>query len=162
MANRIQMIKYLSDVDQWHYMSTKSNPVDYISKGIDLTKLSTWQLKSGVLEVDAQDPVVKNKNFGQCNHYKDTLKRLKRITSYNKKRKVIAMVLKLFKLKISTIYKTYWLVCDWVVFIIQYKMPVRMFWELDFLYFINIPAQLVLLVEWVSELKLCYDWKKYV
>lgn len=90
------------------------------------------------------------------------LKRLKRITSYNKKRKVIAMVLKLFKLKISTIYKTYWLVCDWVVFIIQYKMPVRMFWELDFLYFINIPAQLVLLVEWVSELKLCYDWKKYV
>ena len=40
LANRIQMIKDLSGVDQWHYMPTKSNPVDYISKGIDLTKLA--------------------------------------------------------------------------------------------------------------------------
>ena len=34
------MIKDLSGVDQWHYMPTKSNLVDYISKGIDLTKLA--------------------------------------------------------------------------------------------------------------------------
>ena len=72
------MIKDLSDVDQWHYVRTKSNPADYNynSRGIDLTKLtkvkmwfegsqflwkpeSTWQLYSGVLKVDA--PIQKSR-----------------------------------------------------------------------------------------------------
>lgn len=60
------MIKDLSDVDQWHYVPTKSNRADYSSREIDPTKLtkvkmwfqgsrflwkfeSLWHLQSNVL-----------------------------------------------------------------------------------------------------------------
>ena len=72
------MIKDLSDVDQWHYVLTKSNRADYSSREIDPTKLtkvkmsfqgsrflwkseSLWHLQSNVLMYcnDAQDPELK-------------------------------------------------------------------------------------------------------
>jgi hypothetical protein len=31
-ANRVQMIRYLSEVHQWHYVSTKDNPADHASR----------------------------------------------------------------------------------------------------------------------------------
>ncbi|XP_057305339.1 uncharacterized protein LOC130642266 [Hydractinia symbiolongicarpus] len=44
VANRIQIIKDNSDVNQWHYINTKDNPADYASRGIkaDQDKAEIW------------------------------------------------------------------------------------------------------------------------
>ena len=45
MANRIQTIKDHSDVAQWQYVPSKSNPADYGSRGLDgtcLAKVEIW------------------------------------------------------------------------------------------------------------------------
>ena len=40
VANRIQTIKDQSDVTQWQYVPSKSNPADYGSRGLDGTRLA--------------------------------------------------------------------------------------------------------------------------
>ena len=45
VGNRIQTIKDNSDVAQWQYVPSKSNPADYISRGLDeicLAKVKMW------------------------------------------------------------------------------------------------------------------------
>ena len=45
VANRVQTIRELCDADQWRYITTKDNPADEASRGIDvdtLLKQSRW------------------------------------------------------------------------------------------------------------------------
>ena len=43
----IELIKDYSDKSQWHYISSKQNPADYASRGIDVCnddKVKRWYL----------------------------------------------------------------------------------------------------------------------
>ena len=45
VANRVQFIRESTDVPQWHYVSSQSNPADYGSRGlnvINLEKIRSW------------------------------------------------------------------------------------------------------------------------
>ena len=47
VANRVEFIKDHSDKSQWHYISSKQNPADYASRGIDVCtndKVKRWYL----------------------------------------------------------------------------------------------------------------------
>ena len=43
VANRVQLIRYNSNTNQWHYVYTKSNPSDDASKGLDVTNAKKVQ-----------------------------------------------------------------------------------------------------------------------
>ena len=45
VANRVQFIREITKVQQWHYVSSQSNPTDYASRGLDVRnigKILTW------------------------------------------------------------------------------------------------------------------------
>ena len=45
VANRVQLIRKNSDVNQWRYIETKKNPVDYTSHGLTPScskKVKSW------------------------------------------------------------------------------------------------------------------------
>ena len=45
VANRVQFIREITRVQQWHYVSSHSNPADYASRGFDvrnLEKIHRW------------------------------------------------------------------------------------------------------------------------
>ena len=73
VANRIKTIKDHSDVAQWQYVPSKSNPADYGSRGLDGTYLakvkmcyegpkffwesdSSWKRDHTIEETHADDP----------------------------------------------------------------------------------------------------------
>ena len=39
VANLVQFIREITKVQQWHYVSSQSNPEDYASRGLDLRHL---------------------------------------------------------------------------------------------------------------------------
>ena len=47
VANRIELIREHSEAEQWHYVNTKENPADYVSRGISMgnrDKVEQWIL----------------------------------------------------------------------------------------------------------------------
>ena len=44
VANRVSEIRDLSDVQQWRYINTRSNPADYASRGLDAASLVGFEL----------------------------------------------------------------------------------------------------------------------
>ena len=84
MANRVEFVKDHSDKSQWHYISSKQNPADYASRGIDVCtgdKVKRWYLGPQFLwetevtwndskiipPVNEKDPELK-KEFAVCHH----------------------------------------------------------------------------------------------
>ena len=48
VANRIELIREHSEAEQWHYVNTKENPADYVSRGISMgnrDKVEQWILE---------------------------------------------------------------------------------------------------------------------
>ena len=43
VANRVQLIRNLSDPNQWRYVNTKENPADDASRGLDASTLTEQQ-----------------------------------------------------------------------------------------------------------------------
>ena len=43
-CQQIKLIREHSEAEQWHYMNTKVNPADYISRGISMGKIVVEQL----------------------------------------------------------------------------------------------------------------------
>ena len=115
-ANWIQTIKDHSDVAQWQYVLSKSNPADYRSRGLDGTCLakveiwyegpkflwkseSSWKRDHTLEETDADDSETNKEVFVNIIEVKtDTLDTLEtHFPSCNKIRRVFAMVLKFKK-----------------------------------------------------------------
>ena len=76
MANRVDVIRSVTVPEQWHYVSTKDNPADLVSRGVQKTRnltesiwfhgpSSSWQPESDWphdgtdLKMDMYDPQVK-------------------------------------------------------------------------------------------------------
>lgn len=56
VANRVRKIRNLSEAHEWNYVSTKQNPADVVSRGIDAKKLKDLELWwHGPLEEDCED-----------------------------------------------------------------------------------------------------------
>ena len=76
MINRVEIIKEGSDPTQWFYVSSKKNPADYSSKGVEANNVnavktwferpsflwrsaSTWNIEKSKGRLSAEDPEVK-------------------------------------------------------------------------------------------------------
>ena len=111
MANRIQTLKDHSDVVQWQHVPSKSNPVGYVSRGLDGTYLakikvwyegpeflkepkSSWERHHMVEEIDTDEPDIKKEVFVNRTEVKtDILETLEiRFSSWNKMRRDLALV----------------------------------------------------------------------
>ncbi|KAK3087993.1 hypothetical protein FSP39_013221 [Pinctada imbricata] len=74
VANRVQVIRESTDVSQWHYVESNSNPADHASRGLNIKEMnsSTWftgprflwqdkiESESVCTELQLGDPEVKN------------------------------------------------------------------------------------------------------
>ena len=49
VANRIELIQEHSEAEQWHYVNTKENPADYVSRGISMGKTEKKKLNNGFM-----------------------------------------------------------------------------------------------------------------
>ena len=122
MANRVEFIKDHSGKSQWHYISSKQNPKDYASRGIDVCnddKVKRWYLGQQFLWepettwddtkiiplVNEKDPELK-KEFVVCVATKsvDVLTALEnRISDWSRMVRVVALVIKFKEILLSKI-----------------------------------------------------------
>ena len=122
MANRVELIKDHSDESQWHYISSKQNPADYASRGIDVCnddKVKRWNLGPQFLweaeatwdeykiipPVNERDPELKEE-FVVYLAIKpvDVLTALEnRISDWSKMVRVVALVIKFKEILLSKI-----------------------------------------------------------
>ena len=113
MVNQIQTIKDHSDVAQWQYVPSKSNPTDYEFRSLDGTCLakvkmwyegpkflwepeSSWKRHHTIKEIATDDPETKTEVFVNRIKVKtDILETLETcLSSWNKMKRVFALVLK--------------------------------------------------------------------
>ena len=114
VANRVQIIKENSNVEQWKYISSKDNPADDVSRGLDATKVnkvtlwfngpaflwkpeSEWTISAEFQPPNEEDPEVRKEvtvNATGIKRYNilDTLE--ERISCWVKMRRTLAYVKK--------------------------------------------------------------------
>ena len=112
VANRVEMIKEGSDPSQWFYVSSKENPSDYSSRGVETNNVnavktwlegpsflwrsaSTWNIDKSKVRISAEDPEVKKEAHVYVTSLKDDiLSRVEnRISNWNKMKRIVGMVL---------------------------------------------------------------------
>ena len=112
VANRVEMIKEGSDPSQWFYVSSKENPSDYSSRGVETNNVnavktwlegpsflwrsaSTWNIDKSKVRISAEDPEAKKEAHVYVTSLKDDiLSRLEnRISNWNKMKRIVGMVL---------------------------------------------------------------------
>ena len=76
VANRIELIREHSEAEQWHYVNTKENPADYVSRGISMGNRDnverwilgpkfpweseyTWNTNTKTPAINSEDPKLK-------------------------------------------------------------------------------------------------------
>ena len=76
VANRIELIREHSEAEQWHYINTKENPADYVSREISMGNRdkverwilglkflwepeNTWSTNTKTPAINPEDPVLK-------------------------------------------------------------------------------------------------------
>ena len=122
VANRAVLIKDHSDKSQWHYISSKQNPVDYASRGTDVCDddnvkrwylgpqflwepETTWDDNKIIPQVNEKDPELK-KEFIVCVATKSVgvWKALEnRIPDWSRMVRVVALVIKFKEILLSKI-----------------------------------------------------------
>ena len=122
VANRVEFIKDHSDKSQWHYISSKQNPADYASRGIDVCNddkvkkwylgpqllwepEGTWDGNKIILPVNEKGPELK-KEFVVCVATKsvDVLTALEnRISNWSRMVRVVALLIKFKEILLSKI-----------------------------------------------------------
>ena len=111
VANRIELIRYHTDIHQWHYVGTKDKPADYSSRGIDVANdqavqkwfggpsflwkpEAEWTIQDNRGKILQNDPEIKKCFQINCistgNHILEALE--SRISSWYKMKRVVAMV----------------------------------------------------------------------
>lgn len=115
VANRVQMIRDVTNPDQWRYVETKLNPADDASRGLKGNELSNqhrwiagpnflwlpeseWpQLLSNLDEVSVADPEIKGVlvHSIDANEGSDLLTRLTRFSDWQRMKRSIAWMLRL-------------------------------------------------------------------
>ena len=112
VANRVEMIKEGSDPSQWFYVSSKENPSDYSSRGVETNNVnavktwlegpsfswrsaSTWNIDKSKVRISAEDPEAKKEAHVYVTSLKDDiLSRVEnRISNWNKMKRIVGMVL---------------------------------------------------------------------
>ena len=118
VANRAEMIKEDSDPTQWFYVSSKENPADYSSRGVEANNVnvvktwfegpsflwrsaSNWNIDKSKGRLSAEDPEVKKEAHICVTSLKDDiLLRLEnRLSNWNKMKCIVGMVLQ-YKYKV--------------------------------------------------------------
>lgn len=114
VANRVQLIRDHSEIQQWHYVNTADNPADYASRGIDMNQKekvkkwfngpsylwkneSEWPFHENKTELNPDDPEVKKNievNSVQCKSYTMLEQLLKSTTDWYKIKRIMGCVLK--------------------------------------------------------------------
>ena len=114
VANRVEIIRNLTDIDQWYHVPTKENPADIISRGGMFVTLNSefWKRgpkflqddfkfgDQGVVDLSDKDPEVKTEKleastlttFVQESNFIDQV--IERFSSWEKIKRVVALVLK--------------------------------------------------------------------
>ena len=112
VANRVQLIRDQSDIDQWKYVSTAENPADYASRGLDVKQKHKvkiwfngpdflWKTENSWPSQDLQpilnkdDPDVKTLvSVNSVKYSNNVLTRLEKVTSsWDKMKRILAVVL---------------------------------------------------------------------
>ena len=117
VANRIEMIRDHTDINQWHYVGTKDNPANYSSRGIDRANdqavqrwfrrpsflwkpEAEWTIQGNRGKILQNDPEIKKCLQINCiSTGNDIMEALESwISSWYKMKRVVAMVLRYKKL----------------------------------------------------------------
>ena len=117
VANRIEMIRDHTDINQWHYVGTKDNPANYSSRGIDRANdqavqrwfrrpsflwkpEAEWTIQDNRGKILQNDPEIKKCLQINCiSTGNDIMEALESwISSWYKMKRVVAMVLRCKKL----------------------------------------------------------------
>ena len=117
VANRIEMIRDHTDINQWHYVGTKDNPANYSSRGIDRANdqavqrwfrrpsflwkpEAEWTIQDNRGKILQNDPEIKKCLQINCiSTGNDIMEALESwISSWYKMKRVVAMVLRYKKL----------------------------------------------------------------
>ena len=109
VANRIQTIRDISEPSQWNHVPTEHNPADLASRGccaVDLMNTPSWFKGPGFLwekvlppreepaPIPSDDPEVKGHTFAtKCHEENDVLSHLRRLSSWSKMKRVMAICL---------------------------------------------------------------------
>ena len=115
VANRIQLIRDCCKVDEWHYISTKENPADDASRGLELNNMSgicshRWfcgpkflheqevpTFLGQNLSLDDNEPEVKVSSFLSLTDQSDMLEHLTCFSSWFKAKRALANSIKICK-----------------------------------------------------------------
>lgn len=111
VANRVQMIKSSSIVENWHYIQSSENPADLASRGIMTSEVSkierwfngpsflwkheeTWDRKTEHLPIESNDPELKKVNATRQPIENRFVTLTQRISSWSKLRRITAWILR--------------------------------------------------------------------
>ena len=116
VANRVQMIRDASEVQQWHYTNTKDNPADHASRGLYANELSTSNWFTGPdflkqpdlptsepseIEISEEDPEVKQAStkVTKSEEDKPMLEKLKRFSDWSRAVLALSTLMKIVSCK---------------------------------------------------------------
>ena len=120
VANGIELIREHSEAEQWHYVNTKENPADYVSRGISMGNRDkveqwilgpkflwepedTWNTNTKTPAISPEDPELKNVvHMNQIVVHTDVLSVLEnRASTWSKMVRIVALMM-LFVKKLRT------------------------------------------------------------